>query len=159
DDEERGGALAERGGAEGAGADGEVDDRHGQHDADVAADDEHSQPDRNAVDQADVRQRQHDEGRHQQQLVGGRVEPGAEIGLLAGGAGNQAVERVGDPGGGEDDEGPAEEAVHDQQHERRDQQHSQQRELVGDGENRRGHGSASASRRPTISTASAPVTG
>ena len=53
------------------------------------------QPQRDAVDEADVRQRQHDEGRHQQQLVGRGIEPGAELALLPRRARGQAVEQIG----------------------------------------------------------------
>ncbi len=63
-DEKRGRALAEERGLEGAGTKREVDDRHRQHDADVAADDEHGQPDRNPVDEAEIGQRQHHERGH-----------------------------------------------------------------------------------------------
>ena len=50
---------------------------------DVAADDEHGQPDRQPVREAEAGQRQHDERRDEQQLVGHRIEPGAEARLLA----------------------------------------------------------------------------
>ena len=56
--------------------------RHGEHDGDVAADDEDGEPQRHPIGQPEVGQGQDDERRHQQQLVGRRVEPGPERGPL-----------------------------------------------------------------------------
>ena len=83
------------------------------------------------VGQRDLRQREHDERRDEQQLVGHRIEPGAEAGRWPVTARDQAVERVGDAGNAEDDQRGAEVAVHRQQDERRNQHDPQNRQLVG----------------------------
>ena len=103
--------------------------------------------------------------RDEQQLVGRRIEPRAEAGLLSGPPGDQPVERVGDAGGGEHGQRPAEMAVDDQDDERRDEQHPQQRELIRQRQDRHRAltvgtaGRASRCSRSTIAIASAPVTG
>ena len=75
-------------------------------------------------------QREHDERRHEQQLVGHRIEPRAEARALPGPARDQAVERVGHARHEERDQRGAEIVVDDEQHERRRQHDPQDRELV-----------------------------
>ena len=88
--------LAEDRRRERARPDRQVDDGDGDDDADVAAEHEHREPERDALHQVRQRQRQHHEHRHHQQLVGRRIEPGAERGLLTGTPGEQPVERIGE---------------------------------------------------------------
>src|SRR5262249_23263041 len=76
---------------------------------------------------------------------------------LPGAARDETVERVGHAGNDEHRERPPQMAVHDQDHEERNQEHPQQRELVGRRQ-RRHLRPASASRRDTASIASGPLT-
>ena len=114
--------------------DRQIDDRHREHDSDIAADDQDREPQRDAIDEADIGQRQDDERGDEEQLVGGGIQPGAQLALLSGGAGREAVEQIGEPGEREHQERPAELAVERENHERRDQQHAKQRQLVRNGE-------------------------
>ena len=137
-----------------------------QDDDDVAADDEDGQPDGDPRDEPAPGIVRTMNALEQQQLVGHRVEPGPERRLLPRAPGDEAVERVGDAGRDERGQRPPELAVQHQDHERRDEQHPEQRDLVRDGERRhlyffspRALDPVSFSRRATASTASAPVTG
>jgi len=56
----------------------EVDHRHGQHNQHITADDENRQPHRQPVHQTKARPRQHQKRRHEQQLVGDRIQPCAK---------------------------------------------------------------------------------
>ena len=96
DEERRGGDLPEHRRAERAAPDRQVHDRDGGDDADVAAEDEHGQPHRQARDEMLERQREHDEHRRDQQLVGHRIEPRAQRGLPSHAAREQAIQRIGE---------------------------------------------------------------
>ena len=93
-----------------------------------------------------------------QQLVGRGIQPGAKLAFLPGRAGGETVQQIRQAGDHEREQRPAEFSVEGEDHERRDQQHAKQRQLIRDGEDLRAHGRARASRRPMISIASAPVT-
>src|SRR6185503_1596921 len=122
-------------------------DRNRQDNPDIAADDQDRQPQRQAIDQADVRQRQDHERGHEQQLVGSRIQPLTQRGLLTSGARREAVEQIGQPGDREDRQRAAEFAVQRQDDEHRYQQHPKQRQLVRDGEHLGRHYRARASDR------------
>ena len=49
--------------------------------------------------------RKHDKRRHQHQLVGDRIEDGAELGLLIEAAGQQSVEAISESGDHENSQG------------------------------------------------------
>ncbi len=115
------------------------------------------------IGERNPRQCQDDERRHKQQLVGHRVEPGAQAGALAGAPRDEAVQRVGQPGEAEDQKRGAEISVDDEQHERGNQGDAQDRQLVGQrqilhGGTRRAVVAASTRTRSITSTASAPET-
>ena len=109
---------------------------------------------------------EHDERRHEQELVGHRIEPGAELRLLTGPPRDQAVEAVGRAGRGEHHQRPAEMPIQHQNHEGRNQQHSEQRQLIRRREHRHralfprtaAAGTIEAMRSMAVS-ASLPVTG
>ena len=71
--------------------------------------------------------------------IGHRIEPRPEARLLARTARDQSVESVGDAGCAEHDECPPQVAVDDEDHERRDKKHPEQRQLVCDREYVLGH--------------------
>ena len=159
-DVDEGGRLAEPRRKEGAALYRQVDDRHRQHDQHVAADYEHRQPDRQPVRDVDG-SGEHEEGRYEQQLVCHRIEQRPEAGGLAGAPGGQPVEPVRDARNDERDQRPAVEAVQDQNHQTGDQNQTDERELVGDGQGL--HNDYPASRRSApsrfmASTASEPLT-
>ena len=110
-------------------------------------------------DRREARHRQHDEHRRQQQLVGHRVEPGADRRLLPREARDQAVERVGEGRDRERHQRPAGPRIQHAQREHRDEQQTQQRELIGGGEHGIVYLPASCSMRSMAATSSAPVTG
>ena len=150
--------FTEHRGSERPTPDREVHDRDGEHDADITEDDQHGEPDWQRVRQSEPRQCQHDERRYEEEFVGHRIEPRAEARFLTRAPGDQSVQGVGEARGDEHRQRPAQVTVHDKNHERRDEEHPQQRELIGDGQ-RRHLSRASAWRRPIASVASAPVTG
>ena len=82
---------------------------------------------------------QRHEGRGQEQLVRHGIEHRPQGRLLVADAGDQAVEEVRDPRHHEDREGPLEPARQHQHHERRDQGHAEEGELIGNGKDGFGH--------------------
>ena len=89
--------------------------------------------------------RQDDEGRDEEELVGHRIEPGAEAGALAGASGDQPVKGVCRPRRDEHQQRRAKPAIDDQQHERGDQDDPQDRQLVREGQVTQGISGTAAS--------------
>ncbi len=107
DDLDGGVELAQPGRAKSAKAGHDVDGRRANNDEDVATDhgDCHPKRNRQVARQGlgkNAAHRKHDKRRHQHQLVGNRIEYGAELRLLIKAAGQQSVEAVCKAGDDED---------------------------------------------------------
>ena len=75
-----------------------------------------------------------DEHRNQKQLVGHRIEIGAEPGLLVETASNEAIDAIRDTGNDEAGKGPVPACLQHGQHHGRHQDKAQDGDQVGDGQ-------------------------
>src|SRR5262245_24573541 len=90
---------------------GHIDDRRGQYDNHVTADRHRRQPERDRVGQSESRHRENDESRHEQQLIGHRIENRAELRLLIEASSDESVKPVGDGGREKDSQRPGKSLV------------------------------------------------
>ena len=118
------------------------EEEEAEHDDDVARDDEHHEPAGHLVHEPEG-----DEGRDEEELVGRRIEVGAERRLRPREAGDRAVEPIGQARGDEDAERLAVAEVLEQDEEDRDGDDAEERQEVRDGENVQHGCSPAAGRR------------
>lgn len=122
--EDAGTEVAESGDGEQNGAGGE--------DRDVAAENDNRVFPRNFVKDGEDQ-----ENRAQQELVGNGIEVLSKQGLLMQPAGEQPVKTIAEAGDDEHDQGPLVVAIHQVDHDERYEDHAEERELVGGGEDLR----------------------
>src|SRR5580658_29772 len=121
--------LAENAGTEVAQSGNGEQDRAGGKNGNVAAEDHDGELPGNLV-----QDRQHEEHRAQQKLVGDGIKVLTEKSLLMQRAGQQAIQAVAESGDHENDQRPEITALHQMNHDERNENHPQQRELIGSGE-------------------------
>ena len=79
-----------------------------------------------------MNQRQRDEARCKEQLIGQRIQHGSEPGMLICHAGDCPIERVSESGSDKDDESLIESAVHKQPNVAGNQENTEDGQAVGD---------------------------
>ena len=109
----------------------EVDDQYGQRDDQITADRSYGEPDWNVKRDRNRGDREGYEGGGNEQFVRHRVQERPQCGLLLEPAGQQSVESIGDTGHDEYSRGALEVAIDQQQNETRNEDHSQDRQLIG----------------------------